>query len=439
VVMDTLRADRTSLHGYGKPTTPNLDRLAAKGLSFSGARVPSPWTWPSTASLLTGLEPLAHGVTGHDACYMRHGLTSLPEALQARGFTCAAFSGNPLIVPDKNFDSGFEHFEWKKNFTPGSELLPKALAWISANADKRFFLYLHLVDPHDPHRPLDAELKRLGGTRPQGYGDRGYLKIGGKLRRLAVEAGAPGINYKDHLVEGEEAWIQDSYDACVATGDVYLGQLMEQVRTLQLESKTVIAFTSDHGEELFDHGLTNHAHTLYPELMDVPLVLAGPGIPVGVTYDQIFSNRHLAGTLARLGGTELPVPDGLNLLDGAPKPGAQLFSHSTKGNWNDWSMVEIFGVLEENWSFHWAPQGLPFRTLPDVDPGEGQWRLFNRQEDPTEQIDVSSKFPAEVQRLRAAIKSWRQIHANSQQATGFGAGAATRSLLEGVGYIDVGK
>ena len=95
IVMDTLRADRMSCYGYDKPTTPNVDRLAERGMRFERAFATSSWTWPSTASVLTGMGPLEHGVTGHRSCYLAHSLATLPKALQERGFTTAAFSANP--------------------------------------------------------------------------------------------------------------------------------------------------------------------------------------------------------------------------------------------------------------------------------------------------------------------------------------------------------
>ncbi|MFT7667555.1 MAG: arylsulfatase [Planctomycetota bacterium] len=437
VVMDTERGDRTSLHGYHKSTTPNLDALASRGVSFDDAWATAPWTWPSTASILTGLETPVHGVTGNEACYLRHELATLPKLLQERGFTTAGFSGNPLIVADKNFDGGFEHFVSDSRFRASDEVLPEAFTWLRQNSTTRFFLYLHLVDPHDPHRPLEAEMERLGGSRPTDYSDRGYIELGTRLRKRIVEVGPGHYDYKQSLAPGEEQWINDSYDACVATGDHYLGKLLRLVDELQLTEKTVIAYTSDHGEELFEHGLTNHAHTLHPELLHVPLVIAGPGIPIGERVSKRLSNRHLGPTLALFGGGELPVSDALNLLDPELQSEGELFFQTTKGIWNDWAMVEIFGLLEKNWSLHWAPKGLPYRTLAEVDPGLGQWKLYDRRVDPGEHQDVAAKYPVEAERMRLLIQAWREE--KRQGATSFGAGAATRNLLEGVGYIELGS
>lgn len=434
-VVDTERADRTSTHGYDKPTTPHLDRLVGRGLRFDDAWVTAPWTWPATASILTGLEPLSHGVTSHESCYLGHRVPSLPKLLQERGFTTAGFSCNPLIVADKNFDAGFEHFETTPDFTPGSEVMPRVHEWVREHAEERFFLYVHLVDPHDPHRPLPSELARLGGSKPSEYPKGGYRMFGGRLRKKVIEVGPNGYDHRDFVTPAESAWVGDVYDACVATADVHLGGMIDLLGELELMEETVIAYTSDHGEELLDHGLTNHAHTLHPELMHVPLVIAGPGIPAGGVRHQRVSNRHLATTLALLGGGDLGVADGKNLVSADLVAEPELFFQTTKGIWNDWSMVEIFGLLEEDWSFHWAPQGLPFRTLPGTDPGEGQWRLYDRRNDPHELRDVAAAHPDVAERMQARLRAWR-LERESSRAV-FGVGAETRSLLEGVGYIEL--
>ena len=435
IVVDTERADRTSLHGYAKPTTPHLERLAARGITYESAWTTSPWTWPSTASVLTGLNPLEHGVIDHEACYLRSELPSLPRALQAQGFTTAGFSGNPLIVADKNFDAGFEQFESHGEFTASSEIMPRVHTWLRDNGQHRFFLYLHLVDPHHPHRPRPSELERLGGTMPDGYPEQGYTKLSGRLRKRWVQVGEGGYDHREYVDEEEAAWTRDVYDACVATTDAHLGELLDLLAELQLDGKTVIAYTSDHGEELFDHGLLDHAHTLYPELLHVPLVIAGPGVPAGERRAQAVSNRHLGPTLALCGGAELSVSRGVNLLADETEREPELFFHTRKGIWNDRAMVEIFGLLEGRWALHWAPAGLPYRTPNGVDPGHGQWRLYDLASDPEQRVDVAVQHPGECARLIERIREWRA----SQRSSGsrFGAGAATRSLLEGIGYVEV--
>ncbi len=437
VVMDTERADRCSAFGYEKPTTPHLERLAARGVAYDDAWSTAPWTWPSTASLFTGLDTLAHGVTSPKSCFLSHELATLPKLLQERGFTTGGFSCNPLISSDKNFASGFEHFVEVEDFTPGVEVMPAVLDWVRARAERseRFFLYLHLIDPHGPHRPLASELTRLGGERPADFSDRGYEAITSGLRTLWAASRGKQHDYRKNVPASHERWIQDVYDACVGTGDAHLGSLLGLLEELDLEDRTVVAYTSDHGEELFDHGLTDHAHTLHPELLRVPLVLAGPGIPRGERSAARVSNRHLASTLARFGAADLGVSDAQDLARPSEVEARDQLLHTAKGIWNDRSMMPIFGLVEEDWALHWASRGVPYASPPRTDPGQGQWQLFDRRSDPGEQRDVSLEHPEVAARMRSELVEWRDDRARTQPKSRE-AGAATRSMLRGVGYVD---
>jgi len=125
IVMDTLRADRTHLESYERDTTPNLARISERAVIYDQALSTSSWTWPATASFLTGLPPEAHGVLLHRSSWLAHSLTTLPEALQARGYTTGGFSANPLVSANKNFSQGFERFEAPESeFVSGELVMP---------------------------------------------------------------------------------------------------------------------------------------------------------------------------------------------------------------------------------------------------------------------------------------------------------------------------
>lgn len=434
-VMDTERADRTSAFGYDKPTTPHLERLAARGVAYDDAWSTSSWTWPSTASLMTGLDGISHGVTGPKSCYLSPALPTLAKVLQERGFTTGGFSCNPLISPDKNFDAGFERFEGVPRFTASADMMPAVLSWVRANATRRFFLYVHLVDPHAPHRPLPSELERLGGVRPPDFGDKRFEEIGRGLKKVWAASRDKELDLDRLIPAAQRRWIQDVYDACVATGDHHLGNLLDLLDELGLADRTVVAYTADHGEELFDHSLTDHAHTLHPELLRVPLVLAGPGIAEGVRSGARVSNRHLASTLAWLGGADLEAPEPLDLARPDEVPARDLFVHTAKGIWNDRSMMPIFGLVTDDWSLHWASRAVPYASPPRLDPGEGQWKLYDRRADPNEHVDVRPEHEVLARELRARLVEWRDA-AERTQPKSHAAGASTRALLRGVGYVD---
>jgi len=438
IVMDTLRADRLSTYGYERPTSPNLDQLAARGLTFEQAHSTASWTWPSTASILTGLQPAMHGVQNGDACYLSDQLETLAEVAQRQGLTTGAWSGNPLIVPDKNFDQGFEFFVHAKGALRKSNLfVPSALEWIESTGDTRFFLYLHLVDPHAPAFPMAAGRSRFASGVPDDFSPRAINEYDAMLRD--GEGHAPdGTPITDQVVPPDhQRWISDLYDAEVWTGDAWLGRILEQLERSGLSDRTIVAFTSDHGEELFDHGTLTHGRTLYREVVHVPLVLAGPGIPTGTRIETAVSNRHVAPTLARLmGGHLADVTDALDLADlGADPPIEErpiLFS-TTQGWWNAQHPTTLLGMRRGPWVLHVAPEGGPWGTEL---PGPGEMRLYDVRADPEESIDLSVEWDAIARGMRGQLEARLKDLEERKQATAVvPAGEATLETLRALGYL----
>ena len=258
VVVDTLRRDHLGTYGYPKDTTPNIDLFAEQSVVYEDAYTTSSWTWPSTASLLTSLPPDAHGVKSSSSCTLDQSLVTIAEALQNRGYTTAAYVGNPIISSTRYFDQGFETFdETLAEFRMSDTFMPDVFSWLETHAPLRFFLYLHLVDPHTPHRPSPTQMERLGlGPAPVNWPESGFDGI-----RRATQTD-PGTAITPELTQ----YANDLYDTSVATTDMWFGKLLEKLEALSLDDRTIIVLTSDHGEEILDRGFRGHGHTLYPEL-----------------------------------------------------------------------------------------------------------------------------------------------------------------------------
>ena len=438
IVMDTLRADRMSCYGYETQTTPNLDALAARGLLHEHARATSSWTWPSTASILTGLPPETHGVVSDGQCYLDSSLDSLPEALERRGYTTVGFTCNPLIVPNKNFHQGFEEFDSFPTFRKTDVTLGTIENFLDRYAGTRFFLYLHLVDTHDQYALTDSARERVGlpDAPPKGMPPNGF-----KFIRPPLLQGRGHDNNGDSIAtelfpKEFQDWLHHTYDAAVATADEYVGQIINRLEELELDDETIIIFTSDHGEELFEHGLLAHGHSLHDELVRVPLILAGPGIPAGVRSDKLVSNRHIAPTLAKFGGVELPaVPTPRDLSAPANWEPESIVCSTQQGWWNGAHPLEIFSLTTEDWVLHWAPTGAEWRESPDPE-SDGMMRLYDRAADPQELQDIAKERPEIAAKLLLELKE--RIASSQSQSTGlsFGVGDAGTDLLRGIGYIE---
>jgi arylsulfatase A-like enzyme len=440
IVQDTMRADRASLYGYAKSTTPALDALAERGVKFNEARSTSSWTWPSTASILTGLLPDQHGVTDDSACYLLGKNQTLAEALQARGYTTAAWTCNPLISRQKNFDQGFESFTNSGGrFQKTEELIDELRSWIRWHAGTRFFLYLHLVDPHAPYQPLDECLAEVGEPVPEDFPGQQVLESYKKAAMGGLTLDKQGALKPDPFPEGHIRQFEGLYDASILTGDVYLAALVEELEESDLLDETIVVFTSDHGEEWLEHGQLTHGQSVHRELVHVPLVMAGPGLPSGVQVDTPVSNRHLAPTLARIGGGELAAAgDALDLTAPSEVPQRAVYFATTHGSWNGRKGRQpIYGVREGRWALHYAPQGSDFGVPAAQAPEGGQVKLYDLEADPGEQRDVSAQHPEVAARLRESVLDSlaRQV-AGQKGSVELGGGAATMEMLNGIGYLD---
>jgi arylsulfatase A-like enzyme len=415
VVIDTLRADRVGHLGHAGGLTPRLDGLAARGTSFRSAWTASPWTWPSTASLLTGLGPQEHGVLSYESCYLAQSLVTLGEHLQDGGWATAAFSSNPLVQPDKQFDQGFGTFR-SYAWAHGAEVAGDAAAWIEAQAAAgagRWFAYVHLTDPHE-YVPSPEFRDRVQGEYLGSAGrDELYGLLAKRLQGLAVDE----ARLADLLANQESA-----YDATVAEADAALGRLIDAVSGLGLTDRTLFVVTSDHGEEFLDHGLLYHGSQLHEELVRAPLVLAGPSIPAGVAVDAAVENRTtFHRILAATGLAEEPAP---------PPPGAPRFFTTSLGVVRTPGSPtsvnrEVHGVRTgRSELFLWAPER----------GDEPAWTaLYDLAADPRALDPVAEPDPERVAALQDLLARWIQAGLEVRPE-GVGGGAATRSALDAMGY-----
>jgi len=417
IVVDTLRADRLGCYGSGRPTSPSLDRFAADATVFEKAVSPSPWTWPSTASLLTGLYPYVHGVLNADRCYLPSTAATLAEALRDAHFTPYGVSANPLICRAQNFDQGFETFE-EAFHDDAAEVTDRFLAWLDGNRAYRFFAYLHYFDPHLPYRPPSlAPLEEVLG-HPLEAEERARYEALAATRRIS-----------DFWNQAPEApRIRDLYDAEIRYWDSQFGRLLAALARQGLDDRTILVVTSDHGEELFDHGRVGHARTLYDELVLVPLVVHVPGAAPHRVAEQV-ETVQIPATLLELVGIAPPpgmVADGLPGV-GTGREAADRPGFSTTERWEN--PEEAFlrnqnSIRDGGWKL--------------IVSEDGQKRLFSLADDPGESKDVAAGDAPRVERLDSRLRKW--IDATRKASLkGPGVEVPSPDLLErlrAMGYVE---
>ncbi len=296
IVIDTLRTDHLPFHGYEKNTAPFLSRLVEEGVVFERAHSTSSWTAPATASLVTSLHPIQHGVlTGFRATQMLRQAnptitlnripgetTTMAEVLRDAGYSTWAVSDNINVSYEQGFDEGFGKFR-KTDFQGAATVNATVKGWAPAIQDREpYFLYLHYIDPHRPYE------KQSPWYEP---------------------------------AEGELLDSISAYDSEINYVDQKIRELFE---LMEWDKNTLIIVTSDHGEEFLDHGDWDHSRTLYGEVLDVPLVMYCPGeIPVSQRIAERVSILDILPTLREFAGlTSSEVDQGISLLSAARGEGS---------------------------------------------------------------------------------------------------------------------
>ena len=392
VVMDTVRADATSLQGEPRSTTPNLAALAAGGVRFDAAVPPGSWTWPTHGSLFTGRWPWEHGAHFTDAegsltvggnlqiGPLSPALPTLAERFSAAGYRSILLSANPIIGPGSGMERGFDVAE---KMPDDAALVQRASELLAG--EEPVLLVANLFSAHAPliFQPTEWNApNRAIFDDPQSAPEwLAPFLIPGAVRLFArpTPESLPGvlqINRGDRTLPPEGwALLRDLYDGEVAAADHYLGALLATVQS-QRARPAYIAVTADHGELLGEGGLVDHGRILAPELIDVPLVLSGPDLPAGASVSAPVAVHALHPTLLDLAGIE---PD----AEGSLRPtvtGAAPTWPAMSAAWADPHWAETIG----------GRFAVGYRSLR-----EGDRLLIRNESGATRLLDVSAT-PVEV-------------------------------------------
>jgi arylsulfatase A-like enzyme/Flp pilus assembly protein TadD len=388
MTVDTLRADRVGAYGAASAHTPTLDALAEEGTRFATALAPTPLTLPSHASLLTGLEPLHHGVRDNALFRLPDEVETLPERLRARGFATAAFVGAVVLDRQYGLARGFDRYDdrmggrravGERGFAErrAGDVVDAALAWLE-DAPARFFLWVHLYDPHASYDP------------PPGF--------------LAVTPG-------------------DAYAAEIAYADAQLARLREAVEARHARGGTLWVATSDHGESLGEHGELTHGLGLYDTTQRVPLLLAGPGVPAGRVVEAPVGLIDVAPTILGLLGEAAPADaDGRDLrplLRGEVPTEQRSFLLETLAPRLEFGWSPLFALRTQHHKWVLAPR-------PE---------LYDLASDPAERDDRVDD--PELAALRAELADALEARLAKARPAAWTSppDAAERAALEALGYV----
>ncbi|MBI2192417.1 MAG: sulfatase [Planctomycetes bacterium] len=414
-VMESQRVSNLSVYGYEKHTTPHLEALAAEGLVYERHRATSPWCLPSYASMHTGKYPSSHGATIRFECLATE-FATLSEVLARHHYVTAAFSSNSFMSDVVGLDRGYQHLEFFKTGKQededkgAAEMERRVKQWLAGvPADRPFFLFINSNEPHWPYwapEPYRFLFLPQGGQYDPQY-----------LQALSTRAQARPDMAEKPVSEEEWGLIRALYDGETARADGALGAVIDALRASGRLDRTLVAVTSDHGEEQGEHiGFLAHAYGLYGTLLDIPLVLRLPGrIPAGRRYSGLTQPVDLfptALTLSNLDEEEWHWGlQGVNLCP-TFEPGCPPVRER--------AIAEYFAPLqrlERDLRHHPLPSRFErrhFRSLKSIEDGrhkfiwssDGQDELYDLEADPGERKNLIDSQPGKAMELYRQLDHW---------------------------------
>jgi arylsulfatase A-like enzyme/Tfp pilus assembly protein PilF len=389
ITIDTLRPDHLGCYGDKQIRTPNIDSLATDGTRFERAYTSVPVTLPSHTVIFTGTYPMLSGMHDFAANKLNPSQPTLASVLKERGYTTGAVIGSAVLDSrfglNRGFDFYYDHFDFSRlqesNLDemerPGNAVADVALDWLAKNDQKKFFLWMHLYDPHYPYRP------------PAPY----------------------SVEYKDRPYDGE-----------IAFADAQVGRLMRFLKDKGLYKNTVIVLTGDHGESLGEHGEKTHGFFIYNATLHVPLIFHLPGASTAKTVPELVNLADLMPTILNV--LKIGVPSqvqGQNLLplmtekeNESRSLYAETFLPRLHFNWSELRSVET-----ANYHFIDAPK-------PE---------LYDLSKDPGETQNLYTQKKAVAEEMRAKLSALiRQYSAGQELAEKTGLDPALMERLKSLGY-----
>lgn len=433
---DTLRRDHLGVYGYARETAPNLRRLAGEGALFEHCVVQATWTKVSTPSLLTSLYPTSHRV--HDfSDRIAASATTLAEVYRDAGYATLSMSSILFTGAFTNLHQGFEEVHEdgslpdQESSKTAREYVDRLLPWLETHRDAPFFVFLHVADPHDPYKPY-APYDTMWGDPSKAAEHERQMK---EVRKVIADPLLRrfGMPTRDEIAKAgfdPDAYVavdRDWYDGSIRGMDAEIARLVERLRTLGLEGKTVVAFTGDHGEEFHDHGRSFHGQSTYGELANSALILWGPGvIPPGAVIGESVQTIDLMPTLLSMSGLVPPKEaQGRSLVPllaaSGSRPGSsgQVVAGTGDAPPAGW---EERPAISEKIPTPDGSGGPPPRDTSSkaitlggwklihniVRPeGKPEYELYDALKDPLNKNDQAGAHPEIVERLTAALASWQ--------------------------------
>ena len=387
ISLDALRADHLGCYGYERSTSPFIDELAQRSLRFANAFANTHGTAPSHTTMLSGLYQESHRVGYTSGAVPERSIpeqvTLLSQTLQGLGYRTIGVTGGGNVGARFGFDRGFDHYDDRGNGV--DRVVRRSLRQVeqAAASGQPIFLFFHTYEIHSPYRPPLEYAERFDRSGSD------FVTNSENLLRFIHSA-------RTKLTAADLERVTALYDAGIAYTDDQLRLLWDGLERLGLLDDALIIFTSDHGEELGEHGGLLHRNLLYDELLRIPLLIQGNGIEPAVREDFAGLVDVVPTVLdfVRRRGVQVSLlerNEGRSLL-------ADQGSPSTAGNADT--------VFAQYGNLRYAVRTKQWKLI--TTPSEDKTELYDIGADPQEQHDIAEQHADVVNRLKAELRRWLQ-------------------------------
>jgi arylsulfatase A-like enzyme len=453
-MIDTLRADHTSLYGYKRDTTPFLKKLAATGIVFDDCQAQATWTKPSVASLLTSIYSYTHGIL-NDSDTIPKGAPTLAEQLRSAGYVTANITASPWAGKITGLQRGFDYVmefpvvqrrrtDASDRGTDSAALNKVIFSWLERHRDEPFFLYAHATDPHAPYRPPAGFEEKFANPAETSEFNRDYAG----LREKGQYGGGTVVSREGCRRNGidPDQFIKraiDRYDGEILHSDANLELLAARLKQLGILDNTLIIVVSDHGEEFWDHGWTAHGHSLYQELTHSVLLMWNPRLlpgsrrvtePVQLVdvMPTVLELLNLKSPDMAQGQSLVPLAGGRPFHRRTPVVSSRLANPAARPNgFVPENRINTFALIEPNWKLIYREKG--------KDVGLNRVELYDRRADRSETHNVAGAHPEDVERMMAELGKWVDAQKQIRGLLGKGSRSTldqqTLDQLRSLGYI----
>jgi arylsulfatase A-like enzyme len=428
IVVDTLRPDHLTHYGYSLGTSEPVEVLFDHSAVFEDCRAPSGWTVPSTSTIMTGMNPLAHRVRKLGDV-LDENLETVAEVLSNKGYTTIGVSHNTSVSRAAGFAQGFDHFfDYQGQnvlaYPDISKAIEPLIEWLHNKDDGAFFIYLQPMNCHGPYRTPSPNRDDLLGRPPR----QGFAYYDELMKSLMWRGDTAR---RAEVTEERIASLVEQYDTAIHYSMTQIRRLLDCLIDLGLWGDTLVILTSDHGEELFDHGGFSHAYSLYEEVLKVPLLIKLPGQESSRRVSGRVSLADILPTVADVIGVPAPRRAfGMSLRSrtrGEPAGEEENRTLTFESSWK--KRFAGTGILRGRYKLIRVERN--YEGLRNAD------LLFDLVDDPGEIRDISSAHAELVGQLSRALRE--EVEAFAKSGVGDAGNILDRmntEALRALGYIE---